>query len=130
MAITSLEQFKQMAFKEVELPGFEPGETVTVRLRKVSVLGLASSGKIPNSLMGTVNKLFGEGRKGATPDQVASSSLENLGEMASLLDLIAAEAMVEPTFAEVGEYLTDDQKNAIFEYSQSGVKSVAPYSGK
>lgn len=130
MAITSLEQFKQMAFKEVELPGFEPGETVTVRLRKVSVLGLASSGKIPNSLMGTVNKLFGEGRKGATPDQVASSSLENLGEMASLLDLIAAQAMVEPTFAEVGEYLTDDQKNAIFEYSQSGVKSVAPYSGK
>lgn len=130
MAITSLEQFKQMAFKEVELPGFEPGETVTVRLRKVSVLGLASSGKIPNSLMSTVNKLFGEGRKGATPDQVASSSLENLGEMASLLDLIAAQAMVEPTFAEVGEYLTDDQKNAIFEYSQSGVKSVAPYSGK
>lgn len=130
MAITSLEQFKQMAFKEVELPGFDEGEKVVVRLRKVSVLGLASSGKIPNSLMATVNKLFGEGRKGATPDQVASSSMESLGEMASLLDLIASHAMVQPTFAEVGEYLTDEQKNAIFEYSQSGVKSVAPYPGK
>lgn len=130
MAVTSLEQFKAMAFKEVELPGFENGEKVVVRLRKVSILGLASSGKIPNTLMGTVNRLFGEGRKGATPDQVASTSMENLGEMASLLDLIASQALVEPTFAEIGEFLTDDQKNAIFEYSQSGVKAVAPYSGK
>lgn len=130
MAVTSFEQFKQMAFKEVEIPGFEPGESVVVRLRKVSILGLASKGKIPNSLMGTVNKLFGEGQRGATADQVASTSLQNLGEMASLLDLIANEALVEPTFAEVGDYLTDDQKNAIFEYSQSGVKAVTPYTGK
>lgn len=130
MAITSLEQFKQMAFKEVEIPGFEDEEKVVVRLRKVSILGLASSGKIPNSLMGTVNKLFGEGKGGATAEQVASTSMENLGEMAKLLDLIAENSMVEPKFAEVGEFLTDDQKNAIFEYSQSGVKQLVPCPNK
>lgn len=130
MAITSIEQFKQMAFKEVEIPGFEEETTVVVRLRKVSILGLAASGKIPNSLMGTVNNLFNQGRSGATAEKVASTSMENLGEMAKLLDLIAENAMVEPKFAEVGEFLTDEQKNAIFEYSQSGVKQLAPNTNK
>lgn len=128
MAITSVEQFKAKAFKEVEIPGFEENETVTVRLRKVSILGLASSGKIPNSLMGTVNKLFGEGKKSADKEKVAQTSMENLGEMAKLLDLIAQNALVEPKFSEIGELLTDDQKNAIFEYSQAGVKAVTPSS--
>lgn len=130
MAITTVEQFKAKAFKEVEIPGFEENETVTVRLRKVSILGLASSGKIPNSLMGTVNKLFGGKSKSATEEEVAQTSMENLGEMAKILDLIAEHSMVEPSFKEVGEFLTDDQKNAIFEYSQSGVKAMAPSSGK
>ena len=130
MAVTSFEQFKAMAFKEVELPGFEEGQKVVVRLRKVSILGLASSGKIPNTLMGAVNKLFGEGQKGTTAEEVASKSVENLAEMAKLLDLIAENALVEPKYSEVGEFLTDDQKNAIFEYSQSGVKKVEPFPNK
>ena len=80
--------------------------------------------------MGTVNKLFGEGQKGATAEEVASKSVENLAEMAKLLDLIAENALVEPKYSEVGEFLTDDQKNAIFEYSQSGVKKVEPFPNK
>lgn len=130
MAITSFEQFKQMAFKEVELPGFEEGEKVVVRLKKVSVLGLASSGKIPNALMNTVNKLFGESKKGATAEQVASKSVENLADMAKLLDIIAENALIEPKYSEIGELLTDDQKNVIFEYSQSGVNKVQPFLSK
>lgn len=130
MAITSIEQFRAMAEKEIEIPGYEPGDKVVVRLRKVSILGLASSGKIPNTLMGTVNKLFGAGKAKASKEEVASTSLNNLKEMASLLDLIAKESLVEPTYEEISEYLTDDQKNAIFEYSQSGVKAVSPYPRK
>lgn len=125
MAITSFEQFKQKAFKEVDLPGFEEGEVVTVRLRKVSILSLASSGKIPNSLMGVVNQLFGKAGK-ASEEEVAQTSMEHLTEMSKLLNIIAESALVEPTYSEIGEYLTDEQKNAIFEFSQSGVKQVTP----
>lgn len=129
MAITSFEQFKQKAFKEVDLPGFEEGEVVTVRLRKVSILSLASSGKIPNSLMGVVNQLFGKAGK-ASEEEVAQTSMEHLTEMSKLLNIIAESALVEPTYSEIGEYLTDEQKNAIFEFSQSGVKQVTPIVSK
>ncbi len=125
MAITSFEEFKKKAFKEVELPGFEPGETVTVRLRKVSILSLASSGKIPNSLMGVVNKLFNSSKE-VDEEAVKETSMEHLAEMSKLLDLVASCALVEPTFDQIGEYLTDEQKNAIFEYSQGEVKQVTP----
>lgn len=129
MAITSFEQFKQKAFKEVDLPGFEEGEVVTVRLRKVSILNLASSGKIPNSLMGVVNQLFGKAGK-ASEEEVAQTSMEHLTEMSKLLNIIAESALVEPTYSEIGEYLTDEQKNAIFEFSQSSVKQVTPIVSK
>lgn len=129
MAITSFEQFKQKAFKEVDLPGFEEGEVVTVRLRKVSILSLASSGKIPNSLMGVVNQLFGKAGK-ASEEEVSQTSMEHLSEMSKLLNIIAESALVEPTYSEIGEYLTDEQKNAIFEFSQSGVKQVTPIVSK
>ncbi len=116
MAITSFEEFKKKAFKEVELPGFEPGETVTVRLRKVSIL---------SSLMGVVNKLFNSSKE-VDEEAVKETSMEHLAEMSKLLDLVASCALVEPTFDQIGEYLTDEQKNAIFEYSQGEVKQVTP----
>lgn len=124
MAIITAEQFKQKAFNEVQIPGFEQGETITVCLRRVSVLGLASSGKIPNALQATVNKLFASDSSNAK--EVSQTSLSNFNEMGQLLDIIAREAMVSPTFDEVGEYLTDDQKNAIFGYSQTGIVSLTP----
>lgn len=130
MAITSLEQFKAKAFQEVTLPGFEKGGTVTVRLRRVSILGLASSGKIPNSLMGTVKKLFDGTKRGVSTESAAVSALDNLTEMSRLLEVIAEQALIEPKYSEIRDLLTDDQKNAIFEYSQEGITALAPSDSK
>ena len=122
MAIITPEQFRARAFKEVEIPGFEPGERITVLLRKISIISLASSGKIPNQLMGVVAKLFdGEGRQ-----KKDSNSFENIVEMSKILAIIAEAAMVEPAYSEVKEFLTDDQLNAIFEYSQGVINDVTP----
>lgn len=122
MAIITPEQFRARAFKEVEIPGFEPGERITVLLRKISIISLASSGKIPNQLMGVVAKLFdGEGRQ-----KKGSNSFENIVEMSKILAIIAEAAMVEPAYSEVKEFLTDDQLNAIFEYSQGVINDVTP----
>lgn len=121
MAIITPAQFRAKAFKEVEIPGFEPGERITVLLRKISVISLASSGKIPNQLMGVVAKLFDEGNK-----KSGGSGFDNVVEMSKILAIIADAAMVEPAYSEVKDYLTDDQLNAIFEYSQSSVNQVTP----
>ena len=125
MAITSIEEFKNKAHSIIDLPGFGPGEKVTVKVRKVSILGLASSGKIPNSLMGTVTKLFNANTK---EQQVSATN--NVIEMTQLMNLIAKNSLVEPEYEEVKEYLTDEQLNGIFEYAMGGVKDITPIDGK
>lgn len=49
------------AVQEVELPGFGDGKPWRVRLRRVSLLGLAHTGKIPNGLMAAVSDLYQHG---------------------------------------------------------------------
>lgn len=129
--ITSVEQIKQLAIQEVELPGFEVGTTITVRLKKLSITGLAANGKIPNSLMGVVLNLFDNTTPLNKNAKVNTKNiLDNLGDMSKLTDLICQQAMVEPKYEEVKNYLTDDQKAAIFEWTQRGANKVKPIVGE
>lgn len=128
MAITSFEEFKNKAQSIIDLPGFEPGETVTVKVKKVSLLGLASSGKIPNSLMGVVSKLFNSTGNASEAETAAMKS--NIVEMTQLMSLIAKNALVEPSYDKVKDYLTDDQLSGIFDYAMGGIKQVTPIDGE
>lgn len=127
MAISTVQDFINKAHKVVELPGYEPGDSLHIKIKTVSLLGLASTGKIPNALMGTVNKLFNS----ASPAKgKATPAIDNVIELTQLMSLIAKHSLVEPTYEEVGEYLTDDQLGVIFDAAMSGVKEVTPSSGK
>ncbi len=48
---------------EIELPGFVEGETISVRLRRPSLMLMAAEGKIPNPLSASVEDLFEHGEK-------------------------------------------------------------------
>lgn len=116
--VTTIQEIKDKALKEVEISGFEADETITIKLRNLSLMGLVAGGKIPNQLLGTATELF-EGKKASKEPDKASIS-----ELAQMIDLICKNAMVEPTFEEAGEYLTDNQKMEIFYYTQGGVEAL------
>lgn len=124
--IISAEEFKNKSQRIIDLPGFEPGETIKVRVKKVSLLGLASSGKIPNSLMGVVSKMFNTGSQQNTAKELSN----DLVGMTQLMDLIAKNSLVEPRYEEVAGFLTDDQLGAIFDFAMEGIKQVTPTDGK
>ena len=124
MAVISAEQFKNKAVSIISIPGFDEDETFEIRVRKLSVVGLISSGKIPNSLMKVVKDAF-EGIKSTTEkDNADSSIMDKAGEIGKLLDIVCAEAMLEPTFADVKEFMNDAQKLAVFQFTQGGVKQA------
>lgn len=107
---------------EVVLPGWCDDEFVCV-LRRPSLLALASRGAITNPLMKTARRIFYSG---------VSAENGNLGEEGRILIEIAAAAMVKPTFAELQERgieLTDEQLIAIFQYTQTGAKSLERFRG-
>ena len=123
--VTSLEQLKQYANGNiVRLPDFAEGQPFVARLKRPSILGMAKQGKIPNSLLVKTNELF-----------VQSGSLDTeensmMQEIYDVIDLIANETFVEPTYDEIkstGIELTDEQMMFIFNYSQQGVKALESF---
>lgn len=128
--IITAEQFKQRAFQVTALPGFSKNdEPIHVKIRAAGVMNLIANGKIPNTLLGKVTELFGEtstvtkdnASLASITDQQKKEALDRLNktdtgiqDMAELLRVFAEASMVEPTYAEVGEYMTDEQLMTIF----------------
>ena len=66
--IISAESFMKKATRVIDIPGFEPGEVFSVRVKNVGVLSMIIGGKLPNSLLLMATELF--------PDTNSSDSLQ------------------------------------------------------
>ena len=99
----------------VELPPFNDGTPFVAKLKRLSLLTLCKNGVIPNQLLGVAQELF-EGKQRS-----------DIKKYAEILDVIAKNAMVEPSFEDVEEVLTDMQRVAIFAYTQNGVTALIPF---
>lgn len=123
LAITSIEELKQYAQGEVvTLPPFTPTQPFVAKLKRPSLLAMAKNGKIPNELLVKTNELF------MNDGTAVNASDDNmLKEIFSVIDTIAGEVFVQPTYKEIKEagiQLTDEQMLFIFNYTQTGVKNL------
>lgn len=110
----------------VQLPPFSEGTPFVARLKRPSMLALVKSGKIPNSLLATANKLFSEGR-------TDNEDPNMMGNLLGILDTLCEACFVEPTYSEIkkaGIELTDDQFMFIFSYTQQGVSALRDFRGE
>lgn len=120
-SVTDLVQYK--AGVVVRLPDFGEGQPFIARLGRPSMLALAKSGKIPNSLLAAASDLF---QKGKAKDS-ASADENVLGDMYDICEIICKAALLEPTYEEIvnaGIALTDEQVMQIFNYTQVGVTGL------
>lgn len=128
MDITSLAQLtKYSEGQVVELPSFAEGQPFVARIRRPSILALAKSGKIPNTLLKTANGLFLGDTKGKQNDDAY------LRDVFDVLDVVCEACFLEPTWEELQEAgieLTDDQYMFIFNYTQTGVKALDSFRRK
>ena len=118
--ITSLQAYAKGVI--VRLPDFAEGQPFVVRMKRPSLLVLAKSGQIPNSLLNAAGTLFAEGGSGLDADNP-----KMLSDMYDVCKVICDAALVQPTMAEIeqaGLALTDEQIMAIFNYTQVGVKAL------
>lgn len=121
--ITDIQQYA--AGSVVRLPDFGPGQPFVVRLRRPSLLVMVKSGKIPNTLIEQATNLFAKGA-----ESMVGQGKNTLGEMCEIIDVVIGAALVQPTLKEIegaGIELTDEQKMAIFSYTQSGVKALEQF---
>lgn len=126
MAIISAEQFRNRAVSIIPIPGFDAGETFEIKVKKLSIVGLMSSGKIPNSLMQVVKDAF-TGIKSAGVEADESAIMDKAGDIGKLLDIVCAEAMLEPRFEDIKDVMNDAQKLAVFQFTQGGVEEAKSF---
>ena len=126
MNITSVSDLQAYAAGVmVRLPDFAEGQPLVARIRRPSLLVLAKSGKIPNTLLTTAGELFSKGGGGLDPDNA-----NMLSDMYDIMHIICESALIQPTLQQIesaGLQLSDDQMMAIFNYSQAGVKALESF---
>lgn len=126
MNITSLADLQRYASGTVvRFPDFTEGQPFVARVRRPSMLVLAKSGKIPNTLLATANELFSKGGGGLDVDDP-----KMLSNFYDTCRVICEAALVQPTMSDiesVGLNLSDDQVMAIFNYTQVGVKALQSF---
>lgn len=124
--ITSIEDLKNYANGTiVEMPPFAEGQPLVARLKRPSILGMAKQGRIPNTLLVKANELFLQSGAGLDTEEE-----DTMKQLYDVLDLIANETLVEPTYEEIksaGLELTDEQMMFLFNYSQQGVKALESF---
>lgn len=124
MAFLSGEKLTELAQgTEIELPGFAAEETISVRLRRPSLMLLAAEGKIPNSLLASVEELFEKGDKNTVPFK----------ERGEIFRIVAMASLVSPSWEELqnaGINLTDLQLLYIYNFSQTGVDTLRRFREK
>lgn len=126
LQITTIEQLKEYANGQVvEIPAFAEGQPFVARLKRPSMLKLAESGAIPNSLLITANELFAKGGAGFETQKESA-----MKDMMDVMRSLCSAAFIEPTWEdlqEAGVELTDDQIMFIFQYTQTGVKALESF---
>ena len=126
MKVTSISDLQSYAAGTVvRFPDFAEGQPFIARVRRPSMLMLAKSGKIPNTLLNAAGDLFSKGSSGLDSDNERM-----LADMYDIMSVICNAALIEPTMEQiqnVGLELSDDQMMAIFNYSQAGIKALESF---
>lgn len=122
--IEELLEYKKGQF--VQLPDFAENMPFFARLRRPSLMTLVKTGKIPNSLIATANRLFnGKG--------MDDEDKEAMPAILDILENLCEATFVEPSYKDIKEAgieLTDQQLMAVFNYTQEGIKALEPFRGQ
>lgn len=123
LKVTSLEEIKSRAERIVPISGFEPGETINIKVRRASLIDLIERGAIPNELLSFVKDMVSKQdneQKGFNP--IRDYSPEEFKQFIQVIDASCAATVVEPDYNQLKVYLTDRQKIEIYYYAQYGLR--------
>nr|DAD79780.1 MAG TPA: hypothetical protein [Siphoviridae sp. ctG7D9] len=115
--IISAESFMKKATRVIDIPGFEPGEVFSVKVKNVGVLSMIIGGKLPNSLLVMATQLFPETQSSESLQENTNKLLDDpeaLKSMSQMMRAVVKEALVEPKFDDIAEGITDEQVQSIF----------------
>ena len=115
MEVLNIQQLKEMANPVIQIPSFDNTGTINIRVQKPRLLDMARQGKIPNHLIGVANDmLLGKKKDDTKKKNKEDEALKYVGKM---VELYARACLVEPTYDEFKDLMTDEQGDAIYAFA-------------
>lgn len=107
--------FKNMKFTStIEIPGFDiDDEDIKIEVRRPDIIRMMGKGEIPNPLLGAAYAAV-NGYNITKKEENLEAEAKRLVE---LTDLYCTVCMVKPTFEEIKDYMTDEQRMAILSWA-------------
>lgn len=122
----SIDELRALSQVVIELPPFdEGGAPVPVLIKRTSIQNLLVVNKTLNPVLKEAMDLFGQTKNKKVKEN--DQSPEQIVAAVTMIDEICQAVMVQPTFKEAKDLLTYEQKEFIFNYTQSGMKEVQSF---
>ena len=119
--ILDIEELRKFASPVIDIPGFTPGETIKVRVQQPKLLKMAKNGEIPNSLL-NVAAIMTMGEKVKLKED--ASNEDKVKAMNDVIELYNRACLVEPSFEDFFDLMTDAQKGHIFSWAIGQVSEL------
>ena len=119
--ILNIEKLREMANPIIKVPNFDNTGHINIRVQRPKLLKMAAEGKIPNHLMNIAATMI-NGRPLSKQKELTPE--EYIKEINGAMELYCRACMVEPTYEEMEDILTDDQKATIFNWGIGEVSSL------
>lgn len=94
-----------------------------VRIKRTSMLALVQKGVIPNSLLQSAKKLKSPSRK-SSAKVIEEYDEKTINEAITAMEKITEAVLIEPTYEEIKDYLTDSHLSQIVSYLSGGVEAL------
>lgn len=116
--ILNIEELRKMATTIIDIPNFDNTGTVKVRVQKPRLMAMASQGEIPNHLLGVVNDMMFGRKKGGKKKE------NKIEDVTKIYELYCRACLVEPSYDEFKDIITDEQMEALFDWAMGDVSQL------
>ena len=119
--ILNIEKLREMANPIISIPNFDNTGTINVKVQRPRLMAMAAKGQIPNHLLGIATQMVSgkTGNKGKKEKEE-----DKLKEAALMMELYCEACLVEPSYAEFKDIMTDQQSDAIFRFAMGEVNTL------
>ena len=117
--ILSIEKLREMACPVISIPDFTGEGKIKVRVQKPRLMAMAAQGQIPNYLMSVAMRMTG-----AAKEQPKNPSMKDI---ADAMELYCRACLVEPSYEEFKDIMTDDQMQAIFDWATGDIQAMSTF---
>lgn len=114
----NIAELRKLAIQTIEIPGFSPGATITVQVQQPRIMALMAQGKLPNPLMAVATKIV--------MTQTAQVKFD-AAEAMKIYELYCTACLVEPTYDEFKDIITDEQMLYIYRWAVGELQQLASF---